>query len=455
MRPCGPKGTVLQLRQCPPDDDLHAIVKEHFALESLAVTPRDRKHVADARALDILSAKTRRINGHWQSNLLWKAEEVNLPNNRDQATRRLVAIERKMARNPEFAAAYRIEIDNLLKKGYARRLSKEEEPQPGGKTWFLPHFAVSNLNKKMRLVFDAAAVTRGTCLNDALLTGPDLLHSLLGVLFRFRERPVAITGDIREMFLQISVSTEDRPAQCFLWRQDRTANPDVYQMTSLIFGATSSPATAIYVRDRNADEFAERYPRAVAAIKRRHYMDDYLDSVDTEEEARQLVHEVKTIHAAGGFEMHSWASNRPAVLTHVEERFDGSHIRLTDDVRVERTLGLRWSPMEDRLGFDLSLRKMPRDVADGRRPPTKREMLAAVMSVFDPLGFLAPFTVQAKTITRCMAQRHRMGRPAGRHHCKAMERVASHAQITGNLRSAPLLRARRRCDRATRLLRRQ
>ena len=38
-----------------------------------------------------------------------------------------------------------------------------------------------------------------------LLTDPDLLNNLVGVLVRFREQPVAVAGDLEAMFMQIKV----------------------------------------------------------------------------------------------------------------------------------------------------------------------------------------------------------------------------------------------------------
>ena len=38
-----------------------------------------------------------------------------------------------------------------------------------------------------------------------LLTGPDFLRPLLGILFLFRVGEIAIKGDIRDMFLMIMI----------------------------------------------------------------------------------------------------------------------------------------------------------------------------------------------------------------------------------------------------------
>ena len=72
------------------------------------------------------------------------------------------------------------------------------EPQ---KIWYLSHHLVQNPNKpeKIQRVADAASKYRGQSLNSNLLAGPDLLNSLLGILLRFREHPVAILADIESM----------------------------------------------------------------------------------------------------------------------------------------------------------------------------------------------------------------------------------------------------------------
>lgn len=49
-----------------------------------------------------------------------------------------------------------------------------------------------------------------------LLSGPTLGPSLLGVLIRFREHQVAISGNIKGMFHQIRLLPTDRPLLSFL-----------------------------------------------------------------------------------------------------------------------------------------------------------------------------------------------------------------------------------------------
>lgn len=162
-----------------------------------------------------------------------------------------------------------------------------------------------------------AAKSQGISLNDMLLTGPDMYNSIIEILWKFRERKIAFSADIKEMFLRINIRKEDLPAQRFLWREDPCAKPDVYEMTVMLFGAVCSPSSAQTVKNKNAEEFENIYPEATNAIKKIHYMDDYLDSAENEQKAIKLIKEVIEIHARGNFSICNWTCNSKEVLKQI------------------------------------------------------------------------------------------------------------------------------------------
>ncbi|XP_072375544.1 uncharacterized protein [Diabrotica undecimpunctata] len=219
----------------------------------------------------------------------------------------------------ELDRAIRIQESTLvqIEKKYIRKLSEQELLEHQEKTWYLPIFPAFNPNKpdKFRLVWDAAATVQGISLNSMLLKGDDQLASLLGVLLRFRERKIGFSGDIKEMFLRVGIIEEDQHAQRFLWRNGSSDNPlEVYVMTVMTFGATCSPSCAQFVKNTNAKKFSVEYPSAVDSIVKNHYVDDLLESTDTEDEAIQLAKEIALIHASGNFEIRNWRSNSEKLI---------------------------------------------------------------------------------------------------------------------------------------------
>lgn len=151
-----------------------------------------------------------------------------LPNNRPLAEKRLTNLEQSLDKDSERAKAYYDTVDTYIAKGYARKLSPTEivakEPK---NTWYLPHQAVTNPNKpgKILVVFDAAVSYKGTSLNDQLVTGPNLLNSLVGDIMRFRRHAVAMNADIEAMFFQVRVIEKDQPSLRFLWRGPNRDHP--------------------------------------------------------------------------------------------------------------------------------------------------------------------------------------------------------------------------------------
>lgn len=143
-------------------------------------------------------------------------------NNRQLAESRLLSLKRRLQKDPEVHQKYKAVIDDHLDKGYARRIPEENRNTTDQPVWYLPHHAVINPRKpeKLGVVYDCAAKWKGVSLNDQLLQGPDMKKSVVGVLTRFREKPIAIAADIEAMFLQVQVHLKDRDMLRFLWYED-------------------------------------------------------------------------------------------------------------------------------------------------------------------------------------------------------------------------------------------
>lgn len=398
----GTKGldrNVFHICDCSVNTKLLESVESYIVQDNLIVAPKMLKSRDEERAIRIMQSTTKLVNGKYETGLIWKFDDIQVPISYNMAKRRLHCLERSMRKQPELARRLEDEIQSYISKGYAVKLNAKEENIKNN-SWFLPIFFVKNPNKpdKIRLVWDAAAKTGNVSLNTLLLKGPDLLSSLPGILCRFRQKQVAITGDISEMFHQIQIRSEDRHFQRFLYRSDPSKEPDLYEMVVMIFGACCSPTSAQYVKNVNAERFIKEYPRACQAIIDNHYVDDLLDSVDNEMEAIQLATEVRKIHASGGFHIRGWASNKSSVTLALEGKDETSLKNLDMSTNTEKVLGMWWDTGSDTFTFSLKFNKGNKELLSGELVPTKREVLKVVMSVFDPLGLLSHLLVYAKIL---------------------------------------------------------
>lgn len=394
---------VFHTCQCEPTDmNLHDLVKESFALDSLGVPDTAKLLSAEDRsAIAVMNNTAVNIGDRWEVGLLWK-NDLPLVESRPAALKRLYCLERKMDKDADFAKQYSDKIVDYIEKGYARKLSHAEAATTNDKTWYLPHLAVFNPNKpgKVRVVFDCSARSNGMSLNDYLYKGPDMYSSIPKILMKFRLGKIGFGGDIKEMFLQIRIRADDQNAQRFLWRGAvRDRPPDTYLMQAMLFGAICSPYQAQEIRNRNALRFVDEFPEAVKDITECHYMDDYLGSANSVDEATRRIQEVGAIHKSGGFVMCNWVSNSLEVIQRLQGSLDTrAQEVIFDEKFTEKVLGLRWEPLHDIFLFNVNYRKIDPEVLTNKRRPTKREILRLVMSIFDPLGFLCYFTIRAKII---------------------------------------------------------
>ncbi|XP_026315753.1 uncharacterized protein LOC113227096 [Hyposmocoma kahamanoa] len=335
------------------DEELNSLIRDYYKLESIGIKQHETYTSLEQRAVTIVEETTRRLpNGRFEVGLPWREDDPRVPDSYYLALSRLLSLSKRFKRDSAYLDCYTKNIDSYTEKGYAEECVDSHNPtDDSSRRWYLPHFGVTNVNKpgKLRIVHDAAAQTHGVSLNSLLLPGPDLLQSLLGVLVRFREGQVALTGDIREMFPQIKIRSEDRNFQRYLWRPNGVGRVMEFRMSSLIFGASCSPFIANFIKNRNAKDFEFEFPDAAKDIVQNHYMDDYLGSYDLEQ-AAQVAADIVHVHSQCGFEMRSWISNKPEALKLLPPILVKDDIKEVD-LNLEgvgfRVLGLYWIPHDD------------------------------------------------------------------------------------------------------------
>ncbi|XP_039902264.1 uncharacterized protein LOC120742859 [Simochromis diagramma] len=307
----------------------------------------------------------------------------------------LRSTERRLVKDSQRAEVYCQEIQKLEKLGYVA-VVPHEIARTTAESWFIPHHMVRH-NNKDRIVFNCSFQYEGKSLNSILLPGPALGPSLLGVLLRFRQYPVAVSGDIKGMFHQIRLLPADKPVLRFLWRDmKRNEEPKIYEWQVLPFGTTCSPCCAIYALQQHVRDTCRSNHDLVDCVEQSFYVDNCLRSTHSQEEAMALVDSLRQLLHTGGFEIRQWASNIPAVIEHLPSnvRSESSDLWLSQSSTDlwEPTLGLTWDCLRDSFKYRHRLGE--------RTESTLRNVYKTLACQYDPLGYIVPFTTRAKILVQ-------------------------------------------------------
>ena len=156
----------------------------------------------EARFIEIMEQSVKLQDGHYSLKLPFKTKEVALPNNHCVALQRLTSLKRKMERNEKFHQEYTKFLEDVISNGFAERVPQNELRAGEVNVFYIPHHGVYHPRKgKLRVLFDCGAKFKGTSLNYQLLQGPNLTSSLIGVLLRFRQEPIAFMSDVKSYVL--------------------------------------------------------------------------------------------------------------------------------------------------------------------------------------------------------------------------------------------------------------
>ena len=200
------------------------------------------------------------------------------------------------------------------------------------------------------------------------------------------------------MFNQVAVPEADQGALRFLSRQSPESPIEVYQYVRHIFGAKCAPTCSNYALLRSAEDNEMKFSVAALAVKRNFYMDDFFKSVKSTGEAMEIQRQLAEMLNLGGFHSTKRISNEKEVIEQISEPERAPSVKVGDEniaMPVERVLSVSWDTNSDCFVYEV----VKRNIAD-----TRRKMLSLIASLFDPIGFLAPFLVRANILLQRMWQ---------------------------------------------------
>ena len=337
--------------------------------------------------------------GFYESKLPLKDRNTVLPNNIAVAAKRLEYLKTRLVKNQQYCKDYTKFMTDVLVEGDAEVVPKED--MDNRNSYYIPHHGIYHRKKpeKIRVVFDCSSIYQGKSLNSLLLQGPSLLNSLVGILCRFRKETVGFIGDIQKMYRRFHVAPDDRNMLRFLWYKngDLSTEPIAYRMKVFVFGAVCSPAVANYgLKKLAADGATEDNQVAVTCISENFYVDDWLQSAASDEEAIKVIKDARSMSKEANVRLHKFVSNSQKVSDSIpesERAQRNTHDLVFEEDHLDRVLGLQWSTTEDDFHFNLDVPV---------KPNNRRGVLSIVASIYDPLGLLAPFTLRGKLLLQSM-----------------------------------------------------
>lgn len=199
-------------------------------------------------------------------------------------------------------------------------------------------------------------------LNNHLLSGPDLLNNLTGVLLRFRQQYIALICDIEQMFHQFHVY--EAYLRFLWWRDgDLRAAPQEFRMKVHLFGSASSPGCANYGLKQLAKDNESLFPLGSQFIMKDLYVDDGVTSIATTDNAILLAKESQELCAMGGLRLHKFVYNNRSVLESIPPSEHATEVKALDlafnDSTLERALGIHWHIESDTFRFCVFLKHQP------------------------------------------------------------------------------------------------
>lgn len=190
--------------------------------------------------------------------------------------------------------------------------------------------------------------------------------------------------------------------------------------------------TTIFTRNfgshiqHHLEKHEKREPEIVEHLKKSLYVDDFVSGAENDDKALEIYKGSKQLMIVGGFNLRKWSSNSDDLIKSIDAlesrqtdrqthkstestsdvvQEDSSYTRSTigrestvSETTQVKVLRMAWDTVADAFLFNLAeLIEYAKSLL-----VTKRSLLKWSSKIFDPLGFLSPFTIRLKILSQVL-----------------------------------------------------
>lgn len=320
--------------------------------------------------------------------------EQNLGNSKPQAIAQFFHLEKKMIKQDHFAKLYKQFIREYIELEHMKPATESKDQVQV----YLPHHGVvreSSTTTKLRAVFNASMKTDSNySLNDLMEKGPNLQKDILSLIIKWRSYKYVVTADIEKMYRQILIHPDQQCLQKIIWRNSMREPLREMQLCTLTYGTKAAPFLAMRTLQQLAKDEGNNFSLAKKALENDLYMDDVISGHHTIDTTKLLQKELCKLLKKGGFILRKWSANEPSILKDLknEQKSHNNEFNFKQQ-EFSKTLGLAWNDASDTFHFNCEAPDNKKNAAY-----TKRKLLSEISKIYDPLGWLAPMTIQAKLL---------------------------------------------------------
>ena len=318
--------------------------------------------------------------------LIWKDNIDDVPSNHQVSLKVLERVYDKLEKSGQLDLYNNVFFDQLEKDIIQEFHCSAKDFH---KYNWLPHRPVIKQDAqstfKVRPVFNCSLKTRKDkpSLNEASYAGVNIMQDMLDLLLRFRTNANTLLGDLEKAFLQIRLKLlSDKNKFCFFLKDGNKIR--CFRYNTLLFGYVCSPFILNYV----IQHVASLYPddQCSQMIKSNFFVDNLAYTSNSPEKLTSLYKECSERLGKVHFNLLSCNTNNKELkeIMKADQRY------IKHGCERDKVLGYRYDAMSDSLFLN--------EIALDKNADTKRKILAASSSLFDPISFSAPVSIRSKIL---------------------------------------------------------